>query len=162
MEPIELLKKFKNLEPDPDYTKRSRNLILSNGRWAGFPVSMKEITMGIFKSGWSIALTAAMLLLAVGSFSALKIFSPVRNSVVDITGLKAEAEAIDAQIELGNVVYTSALGIENKTSTTSIASPKATVKISPPAKTENIGQESGEEGTSTEPTIDSVLDALSQ
>ncbi|MEK7546621.1 MAG: hypothetical protein AAB536_00325 [Patescibacteria group bacterium] len=166
MEPIELLKKFKHLGADSDYTRKSKIVILSQGndKLAGFSLASREIAAGVFRSGWSIAMTAVMLLLAIGSFSILKILSPAKTSVVDIGGLRAEAQAIDAQIELTNVFYNDILGLENKTSTVSAAPPevKSPKAATVPTQNEINASLGSAETTSTKPTIDSVLDALSR
>jgi hypothetical protein len=161
MELIDLIKKLRAIKADSGYTRESRAFILSKGRDKNAEIMLfaRETISGIFRSGWAIALTAALFLLAISSFSALRILHPVTNAVVDVTGLKAEAQAIDAQIQLNNVEYDATAGIENKTSTIS-AAPKAATA---PAKKETAAENTGvAASTSTPPTIDSVLDALSQ
>lgn len=162
MELIELLKKLRFLKADSKYTKESRTFILSinKSEKAGFSSAIKEVISGVFRSGWSMALTAALLLLAISSFSILKLIYPATTAVVDITGLRAEAQAIDAQIELTSVTYNAILGIENKTSTTSIILPAARKRIV--AETNKTNQIPTAESTSTAPTIDSVLNMLSE
>src|SRR3990167_5273779 len=137
METTELLKKLKNIKPDTDYSRKSRMVILSNDlKESRLPVlsfsfygeqrrTIRQIATGVLHSGWSMALTAVFLLLAIGSFSILKILTPATTAVVDITGLRAEAQAIDARIELTNIVYNPSADIENKTSTSSITTPNA-------------------------------------
>ncbi len=115
MELNEILKKLKNVAPDSDYSRKSKAIILSQRQRQSFSFSIKDIAAGVFRSGWSMALAAVLLLLAIGSFSALKtIISPATTAVVDVAGLRAEAEVIDAQIQLTNINYSS---LENKTST---------------------------------------------
>lgn len=178
METTELLKKLKNIKPDPDYSRKSRVVILSNDlKESHLPVlsfsfygeqrrTVKQIVTGVLHSGWSMALTAAFLLLAIGSFSALKILSPATTAVVDLTGLRAEAQAIDAQIEFTNVVYSESISIENKTSTSSIIpretkSPRAVATKQAEGKIEPVATASIEISPE-QPTIDSALDMLSR
>lgn len=164
MDILELLKKLKSVEPNRDYSRKSRMVILGRqgSRLPVFSFSFGEIATGVFRSGWAIALTAVLLLLTIGSFSFLKFISPATTAVVDLTGLRAEAQNIDTQIELANIVYNSSIiSIENKTSTVSIIlprtkSPKAAVKR------EEIVSATDVESASAETTIDSALDALSR
>ena len=175
MELIELLKKLKNIKPDSDYSRKSRLVILSH-RENHMPVfsfsfygeqrrTIKQVATGVLHSGWAMALTAIFLFLTIGSFSVLKILSPATTAVVDLTGLKAEAQAIDAQIELTNVVYNASVGIENKTSTSSIIlretkSPKAAAKQAEDGVKSNVTGLA--EDASAQPTNDSALDILSR
>lgn len=167
MELIELLKKLKNIKPDSDYSRKSRMVVLSckENRLPIFSFSLKEIASGVLHSGWAMALTAIFLFLTIGSFSVLKILSPATTAVVDLTGLKAEAQAIDAQIELTNVVYNASVGIENKTSTSSIIlretkSPKAATKQAGDEVRSNAADST--ENVPAQQTIDSALDILSR
>ncbi len=175
METNELLKKLKNINPDSDYSRKSRMIVLSaeGNSSPTLPFSfygeqrrtIKQITVGVLRSGWAMALTAAFILLAIGSFSVLKFLSPATTAVVDITGLKAEAQAIDAQIEFTNVVYNSSVGIENKTSTSSIMLPETKPQKAAAKQTKNTASPSATssaENASAQPTIDSALDILSQ
>ncbi len=161
MELIDILKKLRAIKADSGYTKESRSFILSSGKRnePNLAFFAKELAIGIFRSGWSIALTAVLLLLTMGSFSIIKVLHPVTSAVVDVAGMKAEAQAIDAQIELNNVEYV-ATGIVNKTSTASMALPE----IKPKAKASQVkpGLMTLVETTSTAPTIDSVLETLSE
>jgi len=178
METTELLKKLKTIKPDSDYSRKSRMVVLSHGstrstgsgraeltinaenRLPVFSFSFRQIATGVLHSGWSIAMTAIFLLLAIGSFSVLKILSPATTAVVDLTGLKAEAQAIDAQIELTNIEYATAV-IENKTSTVSMVLPAANQKAKSKQMKSGLNA-AGMESTSTPPTIDSVLEILSE
>lgn len=163
METTDLLKKLKSIQPDKDYSRKSRMVVLSH-KEKTLPIlylSPKEITMSVLRSGWAIALTAALMLLALGSFSVLKMFSPATTAVVDLTGLRAEAQAIDTQIELTNIVYVSP-GNENKTSTAAAAPNAEPIKQIRRAEIESKTGVSASAKVPTEPTIDSVLETLSQ
>lgn len=161
MELIDILKKLRAIKADSGYIKESRSFILSSGKHnePNLAFFAKELAIGVFRSGWSIALTAVLLLLTMGSFSIIKVLHPVTTAVVDVAGMKAEAQAIDAQIELTGVEY-AAIGIANKTSTVSMALPE----IKPRAKAVKAkpGITTLAETTSTAPTIDSVLETLSE
>ena len=163
MEIIELLKKIKSVEANHDYSRKSRGIILSHAKEETFNsnITVGGIIAGVFRSGWATALTAVFLFLVIGGFSVLKIFSPATTAVVDITGLKAEAQAIDAQIELTNIVYNATLGIENKTSTAAMSLPSAKQTVS--RKSKDADQSAiGNENAAAQITIDSFLDALSE
>ncbi|GEM_PF-6669398 len=167
MEITELLKKIKSVEANNDYSRKSRGVILSHIKEEIFDskITVGGIIAGVFRSGWTIALTAVFLFLAIGGFSVMKIFSPATTAVVDITGLKAEAQAIDAQIELTNIAYDASSNIENKTGTTVMALPtaKQTVKQTVNHRAKDVKQGvTSTENAAAQMTIDSFLDALSE
>lgn len=164
MELIEFLKKLRAIKADSGYTKESRAFILNAGghEKASFAFLAKEALSGIFRSGWSMALTAALLLMAIGSFSVLKLLYPITSAVVDVSGLKAEARAIDAQIELTGVRY-DATAMENKTSTVSMALPAAKKQAVKSKQLKPVQNAAATESAAVPPpTIDSVLNALSE
>ena len=77
MEITELLKKIKLVEANHNYSRKSRGIILSHTKEETFnsSITVREIIAGVFRSGWTMALTAVFLFLAIGGFSVLKIFS---------------------------------------------------------------------------------------
>lgn len=123
MELIEILKKLKKIEANAEYTRKSRQIIMSQERnvWPVF--SLKHFAVNIFQSGSAIAMTAMVLLLIFGSFSLWKIFSRGNPIAIELTGLQAEAQAIDIQIQLTNIAYHEPVLLENKTSTVPFARP---------------------------------------
>ena len=167
MEPIEILKKLKSLKADPGYTKRSRMTILKDAdrEETGFHLGFKKIIVSVFHSGWSIALTAALFLMAISSFSILKVLSPATTAIADLAGIRAEAQDVDMQIQIVNVAYNPSVQLENKTSTQSIAVTQGGILK---ASSDEIKKEAEQIGLDiskipTEPVgIDSLLEALSE
>lgn len=103
MELNELLKQFKRIEPDKDYSRRSLNLILYSA-----PARKPTLVDMLFKSaefGAAIALAGLLIFVIAGGFSSTNIPSPLQLSNLDPAMLKAEAQAIDMQIQLVNLNY---------------------------------------------------------
>lgn len=63
------------------------------------------VFLRMLETGVALVLAGFFLLLATGSFSGNKYLAPVRYSVIDPSGLQAEAQAIDIQIRLANLDY---------------------------------------------------------
>lgn len=101
---IQQLKTLRNITPDAGYTRRSRSLLVKTPVTQK-PLSPWRILVNSFQFGSAIALTAVLLLVIIGGFSAWKLISPFRLGSLDPASLKAEAEAIDIQIELTNLAY---------------------------------------------------------
>ncbi len=167
MDPIEFLKKLEGLKADPEYTKRSKVLIIGHdkNRWSGF--SLKEIGASALQSGWAIALSAILLFFALGGFSLWKLFSSVNTVGIDLAGITAEAQAIDIQIQLVGITYNQPPqppAIENKTSTVQLARPAKKAPQAPAVQDEHEAEHLGliPPSTSTSPSIDEALDALAR
>jgi hypothetical protein len=98
------LKELKSISPDAGYTRRSRSLLVE-APITQKPLSPWRVLVTSFQFGSAIALTAVLLLVIIGGFSAWKMISPFRLGSLDPASLQAEAEAIDIQIELTNLAY---------------------------------------------------------
>lgn len=101
MDLLKLLKELKNIEPDKDFTLKSRNLILREFR----PTSAEpwQILWSNIEFGASIALMVAMVYVMLGGLSTSKVGAPLQLSNLDPANLRAEAQAIDIQIQLTNL-----------------------------------------------------------
>ena len=105
MDLFETLKQFKTIKPDEAFTEKSKRAILASS-----PLGAPGI-VGIFKAqhfifriaetGIALAFAGLFIVLITGGFSGSAI-SPVRFSAIDVKTLRAEAQAIDAQIELAH------------------------------------------------------------
>jgi hypothetical protein len=101
----EVLKQFKNIEPDNGFTERSRREILLS------PRSDQRTMRGVFaflhvlETGAAVVLAGFFILILTGSFPGTKSIAPIQYSVIDPQGLHAEAQAIDMQIQLANINY---------------------------------------------------------
>jgi hypothetical protein len=110
---FDILKQFKNIEPDARSTERSKRAILSS------PQPERRTVRGIFiflralESGVAVVLVGFFILILTGSLPGSHSIGPIQYSVIDPQGLHAEAQAINMQIQLVDVNYpqvTSTLG----------------------------------------------------
>jgi hypothetical protein len=102
MELLELLKQFKNIEPDAGFTKRSRNLILrERGDQSGIFSAFKNT----LEVGASLALAGLMVFVILGGLASVRFFQPFEIAALDPANIRAEADAIDIQIQLANLDY---------------------------------------------------------
>src|SRR5271157_5112618 len=103
MDLLNLLKKLKNIEPDPRYTAESRSRIIGTS-----PSGVGGVWRAVLHSiqfGSAVALASVLLILIVGGFSAWQAFSPLKLSSLDPASLRAEAQAVDIQIQLTDIAY---------------------------------------------------------
>jgi len=99
----EIFKKIRNINPDPDYVRKSRFLILESK-----PLKATGFWSFVFHNlqfGSVVAVTAALVLLILGGFSVLNFLSPFRLTSLDTISLRAEADAIDLQVEIADLSY---------------------------------------------------------
>ena len=116
MDPLHLLKQLKNIKADPAYVKHSRARLFNSNRsyyepeFVTLPTSPWRMMLRAMESGFAIVLTGALLLLVAGGFSGLR--KPVGLAGLDPAGLKAEAEAVDIQIQLSDLDYQGVMNAE--------------------------------------------------
>jgi len=161
MDVLNLLKQLKNIEPDRTRAEESKFIILNEN-----PTPPKtgifrvwQLTLRSMETGSAIALAGVVLILILGGFGKIQTFSPLNLSGLDHAGLRAEAEAIDAQIQLTNLIYQEPAEISVLNSTPSLAEKEA---VSP--KTESAVVETPTEASSSLPEIgiDEALDILAE
>lgn len=104
-----LLRKLQAIAPETGYTERSRRLILGAETASPFRVPWRFLLRGL-QFGSAIALSTLLVALLVGGLAIWKLLSPLQLSSLDPIGLRAEAEAIDLQIQLTDVAYTEPIG----------------------------------------------------
>ena len=109
---FETLKEVKKIEPRKDFTENSRRVVLAHEPVN--PFSPHRILTRAIAITSSVVLAGALIFIVAGGLSATKL-AP-RFSSINPTALHAEAQAIDAQINLLNVNY-----VENTVSTKSIS-----------------------------------------
>ncbi|MEK7212663.1 MAG: hypothetical protein AAB686_03220 [Patescibacteria group bacterium] len=102
---IQLIRKLKSIEPDPAYTRRSRSLIVETPMTVRPIMNLWQVVVRGLQFGSAIALTGVLLILVLGGFSVWKALSPFQLTSLDPASLKAEAEAVDAQIQITEIVY---------------------------------------------------------
>ncbi len=130
---LEQLKKLQAIQADKRFTERSRAMLIGTRR----PLRVWDIILKNIELGASVALAGILIIIIFGGFSAWKFLSPLKLSNLDTTGLKAEAQAIDMQIDLTNLNYNEIISTTQPLSTRpkSIAAPKtqtSTVQIKTP------------------------------
>jgi len=130
---LENLKQFKNIHPDPGFSADSRRRVL------GGRIRMQDI----FRANVPMAFaTLALGLLFV--FAGTRFFTGGQVAGIDPRSLRAEAQAIDIQIQLTDLKYSSSPN-GNETTPANISGAKSSLNV------ESLG---GDE-------IDSALEALS-
>ena len=100
---FEILRKFKTIKPDGSFTEKSKRAILASPQ--NIPVRPFAGVFRFIETGAAVVLAGFFMLLITGAFSNSSYIAPVQYSVIDATGLHAEAQAIDMQIQLANVNY---------------------------------------------------------
>jgi hypothetical protein len=105
MKLFDILKQFKNIEPDAHFSERSKREILLSPQTA--PRTMRGVFafLHVIETGAAVALAGFFILVLTGSFSPTRSIAPIQYAVIDPQGLQAEAQAVDMQIQLANVAY---------------------------------------------------------
>lgn len=98
------LRQLKKIEPNAEYARYSRTKILMEtpAEPAWYRRGFRAMS-GIMESGSAIALTAAVLFLILGGFSVMRFIETAGG--LNGEDLRAEAEAIDIQIQIADVKY---------------------------------------------------------
>ena len=109
MELLEILKQLKMVRPDSSFTEKSRRALLASTPFATADSSMmafktRRFVFRLIETGVALSLAGLFIVLITGGFSGSTI-SPVRFAAIDPQTLRAEAQAIDAQIELASLNY---------------------------------------------------------
>lgn len=118
MDSLEILKKLKKISADPLYAERAKTRILSVAQPRR--VSAWRIILESFEVGSAIVLAGAFLVLIFGGFSGIKVLNVATLNPIS---LKAEADAIDAQIQLADLNYQDFA--KQKETTVALVLPKA-------------------------------------
>lgn len=154
-----VLKEFKKIEPRAEFTKISRATILATAKAA--KRTWGDILWPSLKFSTGALITGFLVVLIVGAFSLSGINSRVPLQSLDPITLRAEAEAIDIQIQLTTLGYENPLQAINETSTPTGIEVKKPAKIIAPSETEK-GQAEPETIKTAEPelTIEEALEKL--
>lgn len=149
MDIIAILKKLKEIEADREYTKKSRMVILG-AEYHKKPISPWRFLTDTIQFGSGIALAWLLILIILGGFSGEE-FTP---SGVELRSLRAEAEAIDVQIELVDLKLDQAV-LSQK--------PEIAPRETPGSGAGGqVPQTEGGKAATAEPALDEILEALSQ
>lgn len=155
------LKKLKGINPNQQYTSKSKLVVLASEQFEPTPSLLKLFALSSARFGTALAITAVFLILVIGGFSVKKTGDDLIGGL-DLRGLKAEAQAIDIQIELTRIAYEEGA----KTDKTI----KIARKIAPSTKSEEgvvleatkILEEINKPTSTEEVTIDGILEKLTQ
>ena len=161
MDLFELLKQFKNIQPDPAFKETSKRAILAFEPREGFTGSrVRHTFFRIIETGVAVALTGFFVLLITGAFSGTGL-AP-RYSAINPQSLRAEAQAIDIQIQLANLSYAATPSAESTAPTAGIKNSTGTVgnAITNGAMGTGTATSTTENGTSTTSTTVSIDQAL--
>lgn len=105
MELNELLKQFKKIESNHEYRSKSRAVVLASHQNARTQSSWKPFLISEGRFGASLVMTSIIIVALLGGFSIKT--TPDSGSLpgLDLAGIKAEAQAIDIQIQLTSLNY---------------------------------------------------------
>ena len=98
---FEILQELKKIEPDPAFSENSRRMVLMSA--PAERLSPRRILARSLAAAGSLAMAGALIFIIAGGLSATNL-APQFSSI-DPMALRAEAEAIDMQINLLNVNY---------------------------------------------------------
>ncbi len=121
MDLLQILKQLKKIEPDQNYSRTSKMAIL--GHQITPKKTWQDLVWPTVRFGAGAALTTILIILIFVGFSK---FSPMED--IDMLTLRAEAEAIDIQIQLTGLAYDRPLELINQTTTRALSESKTTSK----------------------------------
>lgn len=119
----EHLKQLKSIEPDRDYTRRSRLAIIGDNPMP-LRTGWRHVLVHNLQFGAAIAVMAAVFMIVMGGSYISSLFNPFQGTAFDVSSLKAEAQDVDIQIELAKMSY------PQTASRKAVPSPTAIKKIS--------------------------------
>lgn len=163
----EIFSQFKRIEPDPQYSEKSKRAILAYPQPAA---AVGERGMMVFfralETGVALVLAGFFIVLATGGLSGTKL-EPVQYAVIDPNGLQAEAQAIDIHIQLANLEYSEVTSTATGSTTPGMraAARAFTAAGTGTASTSTASSSASGNASSTASTtlsVDEALQALSQ
>jgi hypothetical protein len=103
---FELLKQLNRIKPDKNYVLMSKEKILKQVRQNEvFEIKTSlNPSRFIFRLGYSLAVTFSAFIIIFGTIVLFKSFAP-RLEALNPQAIKAEADAIDFQIQLSKIIY---------------------------------------------------------
>ena len=154
MDLFDILKEFKKIQPEKNFTENSRRMILMHAPVER--ISARRFFARSVAVASSLVLAGALIFIIAGGLSMTKL-AP-KFSSIDPTALRAEAQAIDTQINLLNVNYA-----ENAASTkpTLTINKNIATQISEGTSSPVIATSTNTLATSTL-SVDEILQGLSQ
>jgi len=161
MDIFELLKQLNKIEPDKNYTLLSKEKILNIDKKNVeiFYVQLKPKPSVLLRIVYSLSFVFSVFIIIFGAILFFKSFTP-NLEALNPQAIKAEADAIDFQIQLSKIIYNTP---ENNLSKTVLLQKIIKNESSTP-KTEvtEVIEANTTTPTSTPITIEEVLDILSK
>jgi len=158
MDLFEILKQFKIIKPDEAFAEKSKRAILATlpSENKGFMeiFKAKRFVFHVIETGAALALAGFFIVLITGGFSGSSI-SPVRFSAIDPQALRAEAQAVDAQIQLASLNYSEPALVAESTQ-------KLAVAVSQKSGTVAASTTTSTSQSASSVSIDQALEALSK
>ncbi|MEK9173593.1 MAG: hypothetical protein AAB594_03425 [Patescibacteria group bacterium] len=160
MDLIKSLRKLNKIQPDQEYSRKSRLVVLNTQQLPPTPSAFRLLAISSARFTTALAIVAIFILVVVGGFSINKTGDEIISGL-DLRGLRAEAQAIDIQIELTRVVYEEGEETEKAIVVAKKISPSTKGGDSATLDAEEI-LKAIDESTSTEvTTIDAILEKIS-
>jgi hypothetical protein len=169
MELFDLLKNIKTIQPDAAYKEHSKRAVLAETPQKR--VSAWRTIATIFETGIAVALAVFFILIITSQVPGISLpgplttkipgVSPAQLSVINPETLRAEAQAVDIQIQLAQLTY-------QESTATIESTPQVANAIIAKRPAAIVASSSAQTGTSTNPTassslsIDQALQELSQ
>lgn len=162
----DFIKTVKSIEPDRDYSSFSRRAILATN-----PImpakTFWQVMSNSFQFGSAVALTGVLMVLFLGGFSTWKFLSPFKLASLNTSDLRAEAQAIDVQLELAKIQYAEpAMAAETRAmepmaaAMSAAPAPKSVARGVAESEAENLGIVTPPPTSTKEMSIDDALSAL--
>lgn len=167
----EIFTQFRRIDPDPQYSEKSRRAVLASAQNGAFPIRERGLMVFLraLETGAALVLAGFFIVLATGGFSGSRYLAPVQYAVIDPSGLKAEAQAIDIQIQLANLDYSEVTSTSQSTTPAAPAAmhPLAMTGLGAATSTEATSSSTGtgdasSTATSTSLSVNQALEALSR
>jgi hypothetical protein len=172
MELEHILKQLRHIEPDEAYSLRSRSILMATLPSDERPsFSPWQVITHSLQFGSAVAMAGMLILLVLGGFSTWRFLSPFRLTSLDPAGLRAEAQAVDVQLEMTKLNY-AAPKIAETMAVTAEPEPepetpdqieaKAPAKAQAEAEAKDLGIVPATTSTDSETNVDDVLSELAE
>lgn len=166
MDLLKLLRQLQSIEPGEDYARRSKQIILGTPTRSGgiFPYLSRWFIHGV-QMGSSVVLAVLLFVVIVGGFSIWSAITPFNLASLDPKSLRAEAEAVDIQIQLTNIAYSEPVHpVETTTPAVAPSTPPVKEEVKEQAKkqAENLGFAPATSSEETVIEVDEALDRLAE
>ena len=171
MKLFDILKQFKSIAPDAQFSERTKRDVLAAPQREPLAVRGILSVFHMVETGVAVALAGLFILILTGGLGGGNSISPVQYSVIDPTGLRAEAQAIDIQIKLADVSYpqvTSTAGVASSAEASALTqalskvlAPKSATSTAASATSSASGATSTSTASTTTLSVDQALQQLS-